>query len=273
MTETQSETHDWNANKYDNASEDPNLKRQCVLEDFKQSFQEDVIEASEATGEEAIEKWSHIVKDHVSFGNYKIADSTAIFNFGAATDCPNRDSENCQVPWEACYAGKSERIYGTPLAYRRRQEFIRDALDAETFARAFVRMVERKSKPSDTLRLSEAGDFRSDADIIWADKVAEILAEELDYETYTYSASNYLDWSHREHFVLNASNPWFGDDADRRFVAVASEEEIENDDDLIWCPNDRDKRKLDKSADDATQCGECNGCSKDGLGDIGIVAH
>lgn len=270
MATTEAEHNDEAENENKNASEDFELGRRCVLSDFKESFQQDVKEASEATGDEAIKKWSMILKDHVSFGNHKIADTTAIFNFGAATDCPNRESEHCQVPWEACYAGKSERLYGTPLAYRRRQEFIRDALDAETFARAFLAMVGRKRNPVDTLRLSEAGDFRSNADIFWADRVAQILREEADIDTYTYSASSYLDWTNAEHFTVNASNDLeaYGN---RRFMAVPSEEDIP--DGAVMCPNDRDKRVLDKPADEATKCGDCRLCINEEGPDVAILIH
>lgn len=270
MAATQSETTDDEEHEYDNASEDFDLGRRCVLSDFKQSFQADVREASEAEGEEAVHKWSMILKDHVSFGNHKIADTTAIFNFGAATDCPNRESEHCQVPWEACYAGKSERLYGTPLAYRRRQEFIRDSLDAETFARAFLAMVDRKRNPVDTLRLSESGDFRSNADVRWANRVAQMLSEEADIDTYTYSASSYLNWELAQDFTVNASNdlePY----GDRRFMAVDSMEDIPED--AIMCPNDRDKRVLGKSADEAKKCGDCRVCVNSEGPNVAIIKH
>ena len=268
-TETDEPT---NGEEYDNQSMNPELGRPCVLSDFKESFQADIIEASELEGEEAIHKWSMILKDHVSFGNHKIADTTAIFNFGSATDCPNRETEACQVPWEACYAGKSERLYGTPLAYRRRQEFIRDSVDAETFAQAFIRMVGRKRKPVDTLRLSEAGDFRTNADLIWANEVAGILRKELDMDVYTYSASFKLKWELAENITVNASNPWF-DNANRRFMALDSIEDIQDRENTVVCPNDWDKRVEGKAADEARKCGECRVCINPDGPDVGIVKH
>jgi len=119
--------------------------------------------------------WSHILSDYIQSGNTKISKTTAIFNMGSAHDCPNRETENCQVPWEACYAGKAERVYKQTLPYRRRQEYLWDCMTPELFADAFMALNARKRKPYDSLRVSEAGDFRSDADIVRMNRIAELI--------------------------------------------------------------------------------------------------
>jgi len=64
--------------------------------------------------------WSFILGDYISWGNNKIDKSVAIFNLNAATDCPNADTDRCQVPWESCYAHKAEGMYPQVLPYRRK---------------------------------------------------------------------------------------------------------------------------------------------------------
>lgn len=273
MTATKQRTtdDDWNSDEYDIPAQDPELGRPCVLSDFRESFQEDVIEASEATGDEKIEKWSHILKDLIKNRNRKIADTYLIFNFGSATECPNGETDNCQVDFEDCYARQSELLYKEAIQYRRKQGFVRDCLDADTFGKAVSRAISRKRKPVEGMRLSQAGDFGSDGDILWANRVTEILKEDHDMDVYTYSASDYLNWELREGFTLNASNPWFEGEEDRRFMAFMEPEDIPED--VVLCPNDRDKRVLGKSSEEAIKCGECRLCIDPEGPDVGILMH
>lgn len=264
-------TADWNSDKYDYAAQDPELGRPCVLSDFPQAFQDDVIEASESSGDEALYKWSMIVKDLIKNQNRKIADTVLIFNFGSATECPNGDTDHCQVDFEDCYARQSELLYKEAIQYRRKQAFVRDSLDADTFGKAASLAISRKRNPVDTLRLSQAGDFGSDGDILWANRVTEILRADHDIDVYTYSASDYLNWELREGYTLNASNPNFDGQEDRRFMAFMNPEDIP--DDVVLCPNDRDKRVLGKSPDDAIKCGECRLCINPEGPDVGILIH
>jgi len=218
----------------------------------------------------SISDWSKILQDYISFGNNKIADTVGIFNFNSAHDCPNRETENCQVPWESCYAGRAERNYPQSLPYRRRQEYLWDSIDPETFAKAFIKVLDRKiqygngeSYQQYDLRFSEAGDFRHNSDIIRADKVAEILSE-YGISVYTYSASNYLDWSLAQHFTVNASNE-LSEYGDRRYMAFTDELP----DEYVWCPHD--KQKLEGvDPDDAIKCGDCRLCINPEGPDVGI---
>jgi hypothetical protein len=177
----------------------------------------------------------------------------------SATDCPNADSEACQVPWSDCYAHKAEHVYDQTLPYRRRQSYLWDCLDAETFAKAFRALVERKRNPVDTIRFSEAGDFRHKGDIIKVDRIAELLDE---YQVYTYSASHYLDWSEAEHFTVNQSNN-LADYGERLYTAVPTVEDIPEDG--THCPYE--------ASDGQIECGECRACMNGDMGDIYITLH
>lgn len=211
---------------------------------------------------DSAEKWSRILSDYIQFGNNKIAKSVAIFNMNSASDCPNRESENCQVPWESCYAGKAERVYPQVLPYRRRQEYLWDCMTAEMWAEAFNALVDRKRNPVSAIRFSEAGDFRDDADIIKVNRIAELV----DVDVYTYSASDYLDWSLADSFTVNQSNN-FRDYGDRRFMAIDADADLP--DGAVWCPFDYS----DKSGDGRPKCGECRLCINPEGPDVAIPLH
>lgn len=214
-----------------------------------------------------ITAWSHILSDYVKFGNNKVAKSVAIFNMNSATDCPNIGTKHCQVPKESCYAYKDENQWPQSLPYRRRQEYLWDCLDAETWAKAFLELVSRKRNPVTAIRFSEAGDFRHRGDIIKVDRIAEIVAAD-GIDVYTYSASDYLEWDLAENFVVNQSNG-FSDYGDRRFEAVPTADDIP--DDGIHCPFDLQTQR--GQTENRIKCGDCRACIDDKAGDIYITLH
>lgn len=210
---------------------------------------------------ETVRDWSFILGDYLSFGNTKISDSVAIFNMNSATDCPNAETENCQVPYEQCYAHKAEKMYKQTLPYRRRQEYLWDCLDADTFAEAFLMVIGRKRKRVDTIRLSEAGDFRHNGDIYKAERIAELVEPE-GISVYTYSASNYLDWDFAETLTVNQSNN-FSEYGDRLYTAVPTAEDIPED--AVQC--------IYEKSDGNIKCGDCRMCIDKKAPDVYITLH
>jgi len=223
---------------------------------------------------ESVKDWSFILKDYIQAGNTKITDTTAIFNMNSAHDCPNYgtvetgESETglCQVPKESCYAAKAENIYKQTLPYRRRQEYLWDSMTPELWAEAFNSLNGRKRKPFDSIRFSEAGDFRSDADIIRVNRIAELV----NIPIYTYSASHKLNWDLAENFTVNASNG-LAEYGDRRFIAIPKNED--KPDNSVWCPNSV-QQKESIPADKRIQCGECKICITEDMDkDVAIHIH
>jgi hypothetical protein len=107
---------------------------------------------------ETVYDWSFLLNDYLQWGNNtKVASSVAIFNLGAAHDCPNRFTDRCQVGGDECYAVVDERRYDYVMSYMRRQEYLWDCLDAETFADAFLTIVERKYTEATGLKILQAG--------------------------------------------------------------------------------------------------------------------
>jgi len=223
---------------------------------------------------DSVTDWSHILSDYISFGNKKIAKHVGIFNLNAANDCPNKETQEngesetglCQVPWEMCYAGKAENTYPNTLDYRRRQEFLWDCMDAETFGNAFVELVSRKRNDVTALRLSEAGDFRHNGDIYKADRIADILSDN-GIDTYTYSASYKLSgWNSVEHLTVmeSVTEAEYGD---ANYTAFDTSDG--KPDGFVWCPHDLQKESGD---DDPIKCGDCRLCI-DGDKDVAIPIH
>lgn len=248
-----------------------------------------------------IEDWSKILADYLQWGNIKISDETAIFNLNAAHDCPNKKTQEngesetglCQVPWDLCYAAKAERTYDQSLNYRRRQEFLWDCLDPVTFAKAFVKVVERKIKYGNVddfsdidLRFSEAGDFRNSHDIFKADEIARILGEK-GITTYTYSASYKIGaWFKlkSENLVVMQSvgREMAGEYGDKEYVAFElSKDELEESETIVelapegtvWCPHDLQKRQEGIKSEEAIQCGDCRLCLEPQGPDVAIPTH
>lgn len=214
-----------------------------------------------------ITAWSHILTDYVQFGNSKLGKNIAIFNMNSATDCPNIGTDHCQVPKESCYAFKAENQYPQPLAYRRRQEYLWDSLPAEMWAKAFVKMVDRKRNRVDYLRMSQSGDFRNNGDIVRVNTIAGMLSDH-GIKTYTYSASDYLNWEIADAFTVNRSNfkSEYGDKAYTAIPAEMNPSDHEHlSDNAVQCPYE--------VSDGEIECGECSLCMNADAPDVYITLH
>ncbi len=144
-----------------------------------------------------------------SVGNKKIGKDTIIVNITAAKDCASLRLGLCQVPHGRCYAMRSEIQYPSVLPCRRRQTVIWDALTPEEIAediKAIKAKEERRKNavPIRYLRLQESGDFRNQADVDKASKVADLLAGVV--RVYTYTARRDLNFAHHSpNLVINGS--------------------------------------------------------------------
>jgi len=201
----------------------------------------------------SVRDWSFILQDYISRGNGKISDNTAIFNMGSATDCINGETEHCQVPFEDCYARKAETSYAPQsLPYRRRQEYLWDSIPPELWAKAFMLSNKRNRKKFTNIRFNESGDFRTNGDIIRVNRIAELL----DIDVYTYSASDYLNWDLATNFTINASND-LQDYGDRQFSVMPKDADLP--DNTVWCPYSVQQNN-GVPEDERRKCGDCKIC-------------
>ena len=112
----------------------------------------------------------------ITRGNKKIGKDTLILNMTSATDCPSRKRGLCQLKnTKQCYALQPERMYPQCLPFRRAQEEQWDRMSAEEIAEVIAGIVKRARKPIKYLRFSEAGDFRTQADVNKMSRLADLL--------------------------------------------------------------------------------------------------
>lgn len=138
-----------------------------------------------------------MLKSLISFGNRKLPNDTAIFNMCSATDCPAMKLGLCTMG-KKCYALKAERYYPAVLPFRRRQEEWWDSVDAEEFVYEFTELIKTKKKRVKLLRVSEAGDFRTQKDVDKLTDVANLLMiGGFDISVYVYTARRDLDFTQR----------------------------------------------------------------------------
>lgn len=213
--------------------------------------------------------WSFLLNEYINWGNNtKVHKTVGIFNMGAAHDCPNRWTDRCQVGGDECYSVRDERMYEYTLDYFRRQEYLWDCMDAETFLNALKAIIHRKRNDVNAIKFSQAGDFRTDGDIIKVNQIADGL-EDLDIPVFTYSASNHLDWSlaTSDNLIVNQSNE-IEDYGDKLYRTYDSAEDMPND--FVWCPyNNQKKMGVDK--EERKRCGECTLCFDKDAPDVGVL--
>lgn len=125
----------------------------------------------------------------LSTGNSKVP--YYIFNMGTATDCPSAKLGLCQAG-KHCYALKAEKLYPPCKPYRDRQAKYWDSVSAAEFASDLIAIQKGARKMPKILRVSEAGDFRSQADV---DKLTEICIylTQNGWQVYLYTARTDLD--------------------------------------------------------------------------------
>ena len=145
----------------------------------------------------------------VSFGNNKLDKNIAIFNMNSATDCPSEKLGLCDV-CDICYAKKAEKQYKAVLPYRRRQEEYWDSVTAQKFVDDLMEKSTYKAGAKKGqlkikfLRLSEAGDFKTQLDLDKADTIAGLLRKR-GVMMYCYSARSDLDISGVKYLTINGS--------------------------------------------------------------------
>jgi hypothetical protein len=136
-----------------------------------------------------------------SLGNSKLPATTAIFNMSSATDCMSRIMGLCKIA-DICYAMAPERMYPTCKPYRDRQSEYWSDITAEQFVADFLAARNRKrSDKPDTIRFSEAGDFRTQADVDKMERIAEILWDE-GIVCYVYTARSDLYYGNVRYLTM-----------------------------------------------------------------------
>lgn len=187
----------------------------------------------------------------VSRGNKKLGKDTLIFNMTSATDCPSKALGLCKI-CNICYAMKAERLYPHSLPYRRRQAEYWANSTADKIAKDFQEEINRKTQvPIKYIRVSEAGDFRSQEDVDKLFKVVELLAN-TGVKVYVYTARKDLDFSKAPQSLTIQGSGFM---VHNSFTATRKEDVKPTD---IVCPGD---------------CKICNMCKEHNNLDIKVINH
>lgn len=123
----------------------------------------------------------------VSVGNHKLGKDTLIINMTSAADCPSKALGLCKIG-KKCYAAKAETQYPAVLPYRRRQASYWDSTGPIKIAADLREELGRHTKnPIRYIRISEAGDLRSQEDVTKWFIIADLL-ESTGVKLYGYTA-------------------------------------------------------------------------------------
>ena len=155
------------------------------------------------------------VRKHLKRGNAKLGKDTIIFNMTSAKKCVSKALGLCQLSnCSKCYALRDEKRFPGVLPYRERQTLIWDHQFAE-LVQTISDVAAKARNPVNYVRYSEAGDFRTQDDVVKMSTLASMLS---DLTIYGYSARQDLNYIGRpKNFVLNGSG-WM---ADNMFKAVS----------------------------------------------------
>lgn len=149
----------------------------------------------------------------ITNGNKKIGKDTLILNITSATDCPSKALGLCKHT-KICYAMKAERMYPACLPFRRAQTKQWDDLKARGLVSSILSIPKVKKGKIKYLRVSEAGDFRSQRDVNKLNIIAKKL-KAAGITTYCYTARQDLKFKGLA-FIVNGS----GFKVDNNFKAV-----------------------------------------------------
>lgn len=152
----------------------------------------------------------------VSQGNHKLGKDTLILNMTSATKCPSKALGLCKIPGK-CYAMKAERMYPRVLPYRTKQAEYWDKNGPIKIAADLREEIKRHTKSRiKYIRIAEAGDFRTQADVTKLYIIADLLAD-TGVIIYGYTARKDLEFPYGPpNLVLNGS----GFMLDNMFTAV-----------------------------------------------------
>ena len=151
-----------------------------------------------------------------SFGNKKLPPSIMIVNITSSFGCPSQ--ENCAFR-DICYAKKLVSKYGRNAELRdMRNQFTFPYLTTREILKLLELYIEFAPIRIHDIRISEAGDFQTQEQIDFCDKIAGHLKAKYGINTTVYTNAVNLDFSNVKNMIINASNMAVKG-ADRYFLA------------------------------------------------------
>ena len=177
------------------------------------TFKHEPESIKKALGENGLEIGIH--GKTFSFGNSKLPPSTMIINITSAFECPSQD--NCSAR-DICYPKKTTKVGRlSPELRDLRNEHTFPYLTGREILKLLELYIELAPIKIHDIRISEAGDFRSQEEIDFCDKIAGHLKAKYGINTTVYTNAIKLDFSNVKNMIINASSPIIRG-ADRYFL-------------------------------------------------------
>ena len=201
------------------------------MSDMEKEFKEAVASIKVERGLSNLDLFKEKVEDafgditpipHISFGNKKVAGTTAIFNTGSWFLCPGRLYGFCDL-CEQCNM-KFREVMGSALQSRFNNELwyrLNDAKTVADFIIASIMVEEFKGCKIDLVRFNSVGDFRNQADLLKMRDISNVIYKNIGVESYVYTHNENINYKvSRPHLTVNGS----GFMVDNQFTVVSPED-------------------------------------------------
>lgn len=153
------------------------------------------------------------------YGNTKLPNSTMIVNLTSAMNCPSLDV--CKLYAKFCYAKKSNDRYHDQQLRDIRNELTFPYLTPREILKLVETYIERSKIRIKRIRISEDGDFKSQEQVKFIDKLAGHIYAKYGIRTVAYTNSRF-DFTECQNLIVNASSPLING-ADRNYLAKDKE--------------------------------------------------
>ena len=203
-------------------------------------------------------------------GNAKLGTDIAVLNLAPAELCSSRVLGTCQLkdPDKECYSLKESRTYGCnvclPNRFRSMNYYARSS--AWQMAQDLIGINSTRRNKIKALRISESGDFFTQADVDKCELLASFLSD-AGIRSYAYTARIDLCYDDCEHLVINGS----GWRADNRFQIAY--DLVKNENAPGWTCNDKHGQPVRVDRLCPGDCRKCDLCQKRGGLTIGVIPH
>lgn len=191
---------------------------------------------------------------HVTFGNAKLPETTAIVSCGTWFNCSGRTKNFCPLA-EKCYDKCREVMSHKITKFRLEEEIAFRALTAKEVAQQIIQQIKKqnnkeknKNNQIKLIRWNEVGELRCQKDLEKMIEASNLIYNELNIKSYVYTHNKNLNFDiERPNLTINGSN--FMVDNEYRVVKNI-EDEFNNLNDLA------NKREC------ICDCTQCSYCSK-----------
>lgn len=153
-----------------------------------------------------------------TFGNTKLPPSTLVVNITDALNCPTKSCPMRGI----CFGVKGEERWGDYQLKNLRNNNAFHTLSPKDIIKWIESYIEHAPIRITQIRISEVGDFESQEQIDFADRMAGRFEDKYGIKTTCYTHRDDLDFSKCKHLVVNMSTPT-SPQGDRHYLACSEQ--------------------------------------------------